>query len=429
MTDSDLPTLTAEQVAARLGIKLETLYAYVARGRLGRRRGPDGSTFDPLEVERFAASRRTRAVRDPGRDAHGHSDGRPLMVIETDLALIEDGELYFRGRNAAELAAASTFERVAHWLLTGDDDSTARFRPHDDAVARARQVVDAMPASSTLRDRQQVAVTALAALDPLRHSLDASTVVSAGEALIAGMVAVLPDVGAGSAGATAVSARAHDDIPRLLWSKLTASDADPNAVAALNAALILLIDHDMAVSTLAARAAASARANVYAVVTAGLGALDSQLHGNASGAAARMLARIVAGEAPERAVASTVVAGAGSVPGFGQSLYPGLDPRARAIFRALRSVDGAQSVIDAAERTARLIGARTGAHPNVDFALAALTLATGMPDEAGAVIFATARSVGWIAHAMAEYQERPLRLRPVGRYVERGVYGSGSSAS
>ena len=67
----------------------------------------------------------------------------------------------------------------------------------------------------------------------------------------------------------------------------------------------------------------------------------------------------------------------------------------------------------------RMIAVRTGAHPNIDFALAALTLATGMAAEAGEVIFATARSVGWIAHALAEYQERPLRLRPVGRYVER----------
>src|SRR6478735_7455876 len=57
-----LPRLTAEQTAERLGVKLETLYAYVARGRLGRERTAGGSTFDPLDVERFAATRRRRAV-------------------------------------------------------------------------------------------------------------------------------------------------------------------------------------------------------------------------------------------------------------------------------------------------------------------------------------------------------------------------------
>jgi len=60
---------------------------------------------------------------------------------------------------------------------------------------------------------------------------------------------------------------------------------------------------------------------------------------------------------------------------------------------------------------------RTGALPNVDLALGALTLATGMRDDAGEVLFATARTVGWMVHALDEYRERPLRLRPVGRYV------------
>src|SRR4051812_30891355 len=57
----ELPRLTAEQTAERLGVKVETLYAYVARGRLSRMRGAGGSLFDPLEVERFASLRRPRA--------------------------------------------------------------------------------------------------------------------------------------------------------------------------------------------------------------------------------------------------------------------------------------------------------------------------------------------------------------------------------
>jgi citrate synthase len=425
--EPDLPTLTAEQTAARLGIKLETLYAYVARGRLGRTRGPDGSAFDPLEVERFAAARRPRAAPAVGSELHGHSDGRPLMVIETDLALIEDDRLFYRGRDVTDLAAHESFEQVAHWILSGVDDPEARFQAHSAAVAQARSVTDAMPASATLRDRQQVAVTTLAALDPLRHSLDPAAVVSAGEALVAGMVAVLPDAGpvAGpSLDRAADHAADHSDKPPgpriadLLWSKLSPRPAHPAGITALNGALVLLIDHDMSISTLAARAAASARANVYALVTAGLGALDSLLHGNASVEAARMLARIVRGEAPERVVADTVAARGGAVPGFGQPLYSGIDPRARAILGMLADVEGAQPVLEAAERTARVVTVRTAAQPNVDFALGALTLATGMEPDAGEVIFATARSVGWIAHALAEYRERPLRLRPVGRYVE-----------
>ncbi|ERK72143.1 hypothetical protein N136_01502, partial [Leifsonia aquatica ATCC 14665] len=119
-----LPRLTAEQTAERLGVKLETLYAYVARGKLARDRTADGSSFDPLEVERFAAARRRRSA--PGSPATGRSDGRPLMVIETTFALIEDGDLVYRGRRAVELAR-EPFENVARWALTGAWDADARF--------------------------------------------------------------------------------------------------------------------------------------------------------------------------------------------------------------------------------------------------------------------------------------------------------------
>ncbi|WP_431277529.1 citrate/2-methylcitrate synthase [Leifsonia poae] len=413
----ELPALTAEQTAERLGIKLETLYAYVARGRLSRIRTAAGSTFDPLEVERFAANRRQRSAAAPSA-ARAHSDGRPLMVIETGFAHIEDGDLYYRDREAVELARNSSFETVAHWALTGVSDAEARFTVARPAVVPAGHVADAMPAAATHRDRQQVAVTALAAADPLRYSLETDVVVSAVEALVAGMVEVLPLVGGASpVGEGAVGGDDDASIAERLWTRLTDRPVTTEGVRELDAALVLLIDHDIAISTLAARAAASARANPYAVVTAGLGALDSPLHGNASRAAHRMLARVLAGEHPERVIADTMVSGRGTVPGFGQVLYRGADPRGVGLLGMLREHPEAADVVEAVERVAAIVGSRTGTHPNVDLALAAVALANGMIEDAGEVIFATARTVGWIVHALDEYSRRPLRLRPVGRYV------------
>ncbi len=398
-----LPRLTAEQTAERLGVKLGTLYAYVARGRLGRERTPDGSAFDPLEVERFAASRRRRPA-----PAAGHSDGRPLMVIETAFALIEDGALFYRGRPVEELAR-ERFETVARWALTGRWEAEARFRPGA-GIAAARRVAEALPAAAGDRDRQAVAVTARAAADPLRYSLEREAVVTAAEGLVAGMVEVL-----GARGGR--EAEAEDELPARLWPRLTVRPATPAGLRALNAALVLLLDHDLAVSTLAARAAASARATVYGVVSAGLGALDSPLHGNASRAAYRVLVRLLAGEEPARVLADAVVASHGPVPGFGQPLYPEGDPRAALLLELLAEDDEAAPVIAAVESLARSVRERTGARLNVDLALAALALASGMGDDAGEVVFATARAVGWVVHALEEYAEAPLRLRPVGRYT------------
>ncbi|WP_223357143.1 citrate synthase [Leifsonia sp. ZF2019] len=401
-----LPRLTAEQTATRLGVKLETLYAYVARGRLTRVRTAEGSTFDPLEVERFAASRRRRDA--PAGAQGGRSEGRPLMVIETDFALIEDGELYYRGRRATDLAAES-FETVAHWALTGDWQPEIRFRPGA-GMADVRRAVESLPASAGDRDRQLIAVTALASADPLRTSLDPASVAGAAERMVAGMVEALPLLRAEGEHET-------DPLALRLHRRLRTGPPAPSAVAALDAALVLLIDHDLAVSTLAARAAASARATPYGVVVAGMGALDSPLHGNASRAAHRLLARVVDGEEPARVVADAVVGTGGPVPGFGQPLYPDGDPRARALLDLLGGDPDAGPVLAAVGSAASLLSDRTGALPNVDLALGALTLAHGMRDDAGEVIFATARSIGFVLHALAEYREPPLRLRPVGRYT------------
>lgn len=55
--------------------------------------------------------------------------------------------------------------------------------------------------------------------------------------------------------------------------------------------------------------------------------------------------------------------------------------------------------------------------PNVDLALAALGLFADMPEDAGEAIFTPTRIVDWLAHAMEEYEERPLRFRPRAVYL------------
>jgi citrate synthase len=63
--------------------------------------------------------------------------------------------------------------------------------------------------------------------------------------------------------------------------------------------------------------------------------------------------------------------------------------------------------------------ARSGVHPNIDFALATLTVQHDLPAHAGEAIFAVARTAGWLAHALEEYADRPSRFRPSGRYAGR----------
>jgi len=388
---ASLPRLTAVQAAARLGVKPATLYAYVSRGLLARTRDASGSTFDALEVEAFAAARR-RTAAPP---AHP-TTGMPLGVIRTDIADIEDDELLYRGRRARDLIDRP-FAEVVAWLW---DD--ARVDAPDTAIGSARAMVQALPLHAGAMDRLRAALTGFAADDPLRRDATAETAHRIGWTLLTG----LP---------VALGGHPRTDLARALVGAWTPAPTDA-VVTAVNAALVLLIDHDLAVSTFAARAAASARADAYAAVSAALGAADSPLHISAATRTARLLTRVRRGMEPERALAEALQDGSG-IPGFGHPLYRGVDDRADALFPLLTDLPDGEGTMDAVRRLRTAVADRARLAPNVDLALAALASAARLPEDAPATVFVVGRTAGWIAHIAAEYAEPAMRLRPRGEYV------------
>ncbi|MFJ1748551.1 citrate synthase [Streptomyces sp. NPDC088116] len=396
---ADEQRLTTREAAERLGVKPETVYAYVSRGQLASRREPAGrgSTFDAKEVD--ALVRRGRREPPAGGDA--------FQRIRTGITLIDADRYYFRGVDATDLARRFHYEEIADWLWTGTLRTGIRFDAPAESLAAARRSVGALPAHSGSTERLRVAAIAGAAVDPLRFDLSRDAVLGTARALIPTLVDSLPAVGPPRDG--------DGRLARRLWSRLTARPAGEAGIRALDMALSLLIDHDLAASTLAVRVAASARAHPYAVVSAGLGALDGPLHGAASGLAHRMLTEVL-----ERGSAAAVVADhlrtGRRVPGLGHRLYPGQDPRAEALFTVLGELPDAGPVLAAAREVEATTARHVPLHANVDLALAVLSVTTGMPAEAGETVFAVARTAGWIAHALEEYEERPLRMRPSGEY-------------
>src|SRR5438876_12031017 len=104
--EGDENYLTTAEVARRLQVKPATIYAYVSRGLLTsvRARGRRGSLFAANEVERLAA----RSVEHSG----------VVERIESELTLLMDDELYYRGHSARTLATTATVEQVAILLWT-----------------------------------------------------------------------------------------------------------------------------------------------------------------------------------------------------------------------------------------------------------------------------------------------------------------------
>ncbi|PBC60693.1 citrate synthase [Streptomyces sp. Tue6028] len=394
--------LSTKETAELLGVKPETVYAYVSRGQLSSRREPAGrgSTFDAKEVE--ALARRNR------RDTGASSSTGDELSVRTRITLIDKDRYYFRGVDATELAAVYSYEEIAEWLWTGQLRPGVTFTAPEASVAVARRAVDALPEHSGPTDRLRVAAIAAAAADPLRFDLTENAVLGTGRTLIPTLVAALPPL--------RHDHRDDGPLAHRLWGRLTGRTPDDASLRVLDTALGLLVDHDLAASTLAVRVAASARAHAYAAVSAGLGALEGPLHGAASRLAHRMLLDVL-----DRGTAAPVVADelrAGRrVPGLGHRLYPGEDPRARALFALLEDVPAAGPALAAAQDVVTTTARHAPLHANVDLALAVLTVSSGMSASAGETVFAVARTAGWIAHTLEEYAERPLRMRPSGRYV------------
>ncbi|MGO9192661.1 MAG: citrate synthase [Streptosporangiaceae bacterium] len=393
--------LTAAEAARRLGVKPATLYAYVSRGVLSRGKAADGraSLFNADEVDRLA--RRGRPRRPPGV-----AD----ITVESAITEITGDRLRFRGLDATRLAVSRPFEEVAELLWTGElRPAREPWQARPAALAAGRAAQAALPAGTLPLERLQVIVPAMAATDPLRLQLDPAAVTAAGRSIIAGMVDCLPS----TVTSGPCTPGPGDPVAERLWSRLCDRRASPGLLRAVSAALVLLADHELAASTLAARAAASVRADPYAVVGTGLGAVSGALHGGASLGAETLLAAASSPDDVPRVVAELLRRGE-KVPGFGHFVYRGGDPRAVLLLDLVRRAAPKSGQLAVADAVLAEVRQKALPEPNIDFAIATLARVAGMVRGAGEAIFAVARTAGWIAHALEAYAgPGPLRPRAV----------------
>jgi citrate synthase len=106
------------------------------------------------------------------------------------------------------------------------------------------------------------------------------------------------------------------------------------------------------------------------------------------------------------------------VPGFGHRVYETSDPRCDVLLDMLGNIK--REPVE--EELVLLMRERGLPFPNIDFAIAAFAERYGMIDNAGEVIFAVARTAGWLAHAIEEYRYA-LRYRPRAVYTGPTMMG------
>ncbi len=386
--------LTSSEAATRLGVKRATLYSYVSRGLLERAVDLDGrsSRFDPEGVDRLRTRSRNR------------SEGEVGVLVASGITQVVDGELRVRGRNLIGLSAETRFEEAADWVWGAEPEG--RWSKGDEAGEVARSVQELLPDSAPMIDRLRVAVSIASATDPLRNDLSASSVRAVGRRVIDMMVESLP----------LVAGKRDGELADRLWCRLTPGRSNARQRAVLNRALVLLLDHGLASSTLGVRVAVSVRADPYSAVAAGLGILGGRLHGAASAPVHQIFEEAATSGDPARALGDAQRL-TGRTPGFGHSIYRQNDPRCSALMESITGAWPSHEHLPLVLTVQSLASERTDAAATIDFALGAMTFLAGMHPESGEAVFAIARTAGWIAHALEEYDEDPLRFRFRARYT------------
>ncbi len=405
---SPSPFLTAQEAATELGVKLPTLYSYVSRGLI--RSEASGNTtrerrYYADDVQRLKQRQEQR--RDPTSTvAEALHWGAPLL--ESELTLIRDGKLYYRGYEAVSVASQHTVEEAVSLLWKGNLQAQLNGlnKPVTKSVGVQMERLISLVRPYPLIESFQIALLMTASEDPMAYDLRPAAVEQTGVRILR----LLPAVAAGR-----VRIEESGIAQTLAQSWMPSQPSKASRL--LNAALILLADHEFNVSSFTARCVASAGATPYEVVTAGLAALQGAKHGGTVNRVEALLDEIQKPANTARVLSRRLKRG-DDIPGFGHRLYPGGDPRARGLLELMADTMSRSPALSLSGAVIQEAKALIGEEPNSDFALAVLARLLNLPEGYGLGIFALGRTIGWLAHAMEQYQSDRL-IRPRARYVGR----------
>jgi len=343
------------QAAARLGVKPATLYAYVSRGLLPRHRSPDGRTslFDPDDLARLAR-------RGGGRQAP--SD----VTVASELCLIEEGTLSYRGLDVLRACRELHFEEIVWWLWTGSLERMSTWRADPASLRAGTRAQSTLPRGAPAADRLPLIVSAISAARPRAFGTAA-----AGDV----MACIADALGSTPGGSARYAIRAAGQrVPGPM-------------VRVIDAALSLTCERGLTYSSLAARLATVTGNGVAGAVAAAM-----------QTAAPHARAMTVIESAFER---STAITGEALELASSRTLYKDGDPRAALLLAMLAEV---------APREAQVVSSVAAGLDDltVEFALAGVGWACGV--SSGALLL-VARTAGWIAHALEE-RRNPTSYRP-----------------
>ena len=364
---------------------------------------------------------------DPGFGATA-STSSAITYIDGDR-----GVLLYRGYPIEQLAEHSSFLEVAYLLLNGELPDKQSFSRFEDAVTHHSIVRDSFQYFSRIfhYDAHPMAMLSamMSALSALYHDdLDVNSTADRQLSAIR-LLAKVPTLAAAcyrhSVGMPVAYPRNKlEYVPRFLHMMFEVPseelDLNPVITNALDLLFILHADHEQNASTSTVRLVGSTGANPYASVAAGIGALWGPAHGGANEAVLDMLEQIGSIDNVDVAVKrARDRSDSFRLMGFGHRVYKNFDPRAKIIRQMCHKVlnelgtsdpllDVAMKLEEAALQDAYFVDHKL--YPNVDFYSGIIYKALGIPTAMFTVMFAIARTAGWIAHWIEQHETSGSRI-------------------
>jgi len=343
----------------------------------------------------------------------------------------DQGILRYRGYDIAELAEKSTFLEVAWLLINGElptRDQLSEFvneiTHHSLLHENFRNFYNALPKDAHPMPVCMSAVATLAAFyqQPESDEVTRENVVR--------LIAKMPTIAAWTykhlIGQPFVYPRNDFDYSANFLHMMFATPAetyrvDPVLAKAIDQMFILHADHEQNCSTSTVRVVGSSRANVFASISAGIGALWGPLHGGANQQVIEMLERIDAegGDVQRFVDRAKDKKDNSRLMGFGHRVYKNYDPRAALCKRTCNEVlnklgmnnrllEIAMKLEDIALHDEYFISHKL--YPNVDFYSGIIFKALGIPIQAFTVMFTIGRLPGWIAHFLEMRKDPDTRI-------------------
>ena len=344
----------------------------------------------------------------------------------------DNGVLLYRGYPIEQLAKHSSFLEVAYLLMNGELPTPAEFQKFEHEITHHTMMHESLKnfLQGFNYDAHPMAMLAgtVASLSAFYHdTLDLNDPEQRRQAAIR-LIAKVPTLAAAayrySIGWPSRYPRNNlDYVSRFLHMMFEVPseplEMNPVVAKALDLLFILHADHEQNASTSTVRLVGSTGANPYACIAAGITALWGPAHGGANEAVLKMLEEIGTPDKVESAIAKAKDKESGfRLMGFGHRVYKNYDPRAKIMQRTTHEVLGELGIkddplLDVAMELEKIALTdeyfiEKKLYPNIDFYSGITLKALGFPTTMFTVLFAVARTVGWIAQ-WKEMIEDPMQ--------------------